>query len=79
MQQLLTTPEQMGQILRTARRAQGLTQAQAGIRLGLSQNRVSELEQDAARITVAQLLAMTALCGLQIEILTRKPPPSTPW
>jgi HTH-type transcriptional regulator / antitoxin HipB len=79
MGQLLTTPEQIGQILRNARRGKGLSQAQAGVRLGLSQNRVSELEQGAATITVAQLLAMTALYGLQLEVANRAPQPSTDW
>ncbi|WP_114811591.1 helix-turn-helix domain-containing protein [Paraburkholderia kururiensis] len=71
MRQLITTPEQIGQILRSARRAKGLSQAQAGIRLGLSQNRVSELEKGAAAATVAQLLAMTALYDLQLEVASR--------
>lgn len=79
MGQLLTTPEQIGQILRSARRGKGLSQAQAGVRLGLSQNRLSELEQGAATITVAQLLAMTALYGLQLEVANRASRPSTDW
>lgn len=79
MRQLITVPDQIGQILRGARRAQGLSQAQAGIRLGLSQNRLSELEQDAATITLAQLLAMTALYNLQIEVITRRSQPPTAW
>ncbi|MBY4791625.1 helix-turn-helix domain-containing protein [Burkholderia multivorans] len=79
MRQFITTTDQIGQILRSARRAAGLSQAQAGIRLGLSQNRLSELEQGAARITVAQLLAMTALYNLQIEVTSRGPQPQTAW
>lgn len=74
MRQLITTSEQIGQILRSARRAKGLSQAQAGIRLGLSQNRVSELEKGAATVTVAQLLAMTALYDLQLEVASRGAP-----
>lgn len=79
MRQLITTSEQVGQILRSARRAKGLSQAQAGIRLGLSQNRVSELEKGAATVTVAQLLAMTALYDLQFEVASRGEPGATAW
>lgn len=79
MRQLITTSEQIGQILRSARRAKGLSQAQAGIRLGLSQNRVSELEKGAATVTVAQLLAMTALYDLQLEVASRGEPGATAW
>jgi HTH-type transcriptional regulator/antitoxin HipB len=79
MRQLITTSEQIGQILRSARRAKGLSQAQAGIRLGLSQNRVSELEKGAAAVTVAQLLAMTALYDLQLEVVSRGEASATAW
>ncbi|WP_347557381.1 helix-turn-helix transcriptional regulator [Robbsia sp. KACC 23696] len=79
MRQRITTEQQIGAILSGARRATGLTQAQAGVRLGLSQNRVSELENGAAAISVAQLLAMAALYGLQIEMGARNEPPATEW
>ncbi len=79
MRQFITTPVQIGEILRSARRAKGLTQAEAAVRLGLSQNRVSELETGAEAITVAQLLALTALYDLQIEVANREPQPPTVW
>jgi len=79
MRQFITTPVQIGEILRSARRAKGLSQAEAAVRLGLSQNRVSELETGAEAITVAQLLALTALYDLQIEVADREPRPPTAW
>jgi len=79
MRHLLTTADQLGQILRSARRERGLSQAQAGLRLGLSQSRLSELEQDAATVTVAQLLAMASLYGLQLEVATRASQAPTAW
>jgi HTH-type transcriptional regulator/antitoxin HipB len=42
--QPLLTSTQLGQLLRAARKRRGLTQAEVGARLGLSQNRVSHLE-----------------------------------
>jgi HTH-type transcriptional regulator/antitoxin HipB len=79
MRQFITTPMQIGEILRSARRAKGLSQAEAAVRLGLSQNRVSELETGAEAITVAQLLALTALYDLQIEVANRGPRLPTAW
>jgi HTH-type transcriptional regulator / antitoxin HipB len=79
MRQLLTTSEQIGQILRSARRAKGLSQAQAGIRLGLSQNRLSELENGAGTIPVELLLTMIALYDLQLEVLNRSQSSTTAW
>jgi HTH-type transcriptional regulator / antitoxin HipB len=79
MRHIITTPAQVGQILRSARRARGLSQQEAGVRLGLSQNRLSELEKGAAGISLSQLLAMTALYGLQFEIASRETPPQAEW
>jgi HTH-type transcriptional regulator/antitoxin HipB len=79
MRQLIITPDQIGQVLRSARRAQGLSQAEAGVQLGLSQSRLSELEKGAATITVAQLLSMIALYNLQLEVATRRQQHNTAW
>ncbi|WP_321815189.1 MULTISPECIES: helix-turn-helix transcriptional regulator [unclassified Paraburkholderia] len=79
MRQIITTPAQVGQILHSARRARGLSQQKAGVRLGLSQNRLSELKKGANGISLSQLLAMTALYGLQIEIASRGTPPQAEW
>jgi HTH-type transcriptional regulator/antitoxin HipB len=75
MHRLLTTAAQAGQVLRSARRKKGLSQAEAAARLGLSQSRISELEKDASAITLSQLLAMAALYGLEFE-LSLEPPRS---
>ncbi|GAB2871389.1 helix-turn-helix transcriptional regulator [Paraburkholderia jirisanensis] len=73
MHRLLTTSAQAGQVLRSARRKKGLSQAEAAARLGLSQSRISELEKDASAITLSQLLAMAALYGLELELSIESP------
>jgi HTH-type transcriptional regulator/antitoxin HipB len=53
MQQVLSTPMQLGQILASARKSRKLTQQAAAARLALSQSRISALELDAGAITIA--------------------------
>lgn len=69
-QPLLTAP-QLGQLLRAARKQRGLTQAEVGARLGLSQNRVSHLEGHADEISVKQLLTWCAVVGLELSLAPR--------
>jgi HTH-type transcriptional regulator / antitoxin HipB len=69
-QVLLTTP-QLGQTLLAARKARGMSQAALASRLGLSQPRVSFLEQNAGDLSVEQLLAWCAILGLELSIGSR--------
>jgi HTH-type transcriptional regulator/antitoxin HipB len=66
-QPLFTAP-QLGQLLRTARKRRGLTQAEVGARLGLSQNRVSHLEGHSDEVSVKQLLTWCAVVGLELSL-----------
>jgi HTH-type transcriptional regulator/antitoxin HipB len=76
--QLLVTAPQLGQLLKAARKRQKLTQLALGARLGLSQNRVSYLEQHADDMSFKQLLAWCAVVGLDLHIAVRQPvQPST--
>jgi HTH-type transcriptional regulator/antitoxin HipB len=69
-QVLLATP-QLGQTLLAARKARGMSQAALASRLGLSQPRVSYLEQNAGDLSVDQLLAWCAILGLELTIGSR--------
>ncbi len=66
--QYLATPSQLAQILRSARKRSGLTQAQAAARAGISQSRLSVLESEPGSLTLDQLMAITAVYGLRIAI-----------
>jgi HTH-type transcriptional regulator / antitoxin HipB len=67
----LMTATQLGQLLRSARRRSGLTQAEVGGRLGLSQNRVSHLEGHADELSFKQLLTWCAVVGLELRLAAR--------
>lgn len=73
--QLLLTATQLGQLLRGCRKQRGLTQAQVGARLGLSQNRVSYLEGHPAELSVRQLLTWCAVVGLELSLAPRPAQP----
>lgn len=71
MKQLLSVPSQVGLVLRAARKAAGLSQKDLAARLGLSQNRLSELETDPGSMRVEQLLAVLAALGLELQVQAR--------
>ncbi len=66
-QLILTTP-QLGQLLLSARKRRKLTQTAVAQRLGLSQNRISHLEQHPDEISVKQLLTWCSAIGLELRL-----------
>lgn len=80
--QAIVTPSQLGLLLQSARKSCKLSQAQLAMRLGLSQNRLSELERNAGALSVDQLLALCGQLGLQLSVQRREEPnptaPATP-
>ena len=54
--QPIATAPQLGALLQGTRKSRKLTQAQLGVRMGLSQKRVSELELAPGSLSVDQLL-----------------------
>ena len=77
--QRIVTPSQLGLLLQGARKNRQLSQAQLAARLGLSQNRLSELERKAGLLSVDQLLALCGQLGLQLTVQRgEEPSPTTP-
>ena len=68
MQHILLTVSQAGQLLQSARKAAGLSQAQLAMRLGLGQSRLSKLEQNPGALTLEQLLALCGALGLELSV-----------
>ncbi|WP_338861180.1 helix-turn-helix domain-containing protein [Mycetohabitans rhizoxinica] len=66
--QPLVTALQLGQLLKAARKRGKLTQAEVAARLGLSQNRVSYLEQ----LGFKQLLGWCTAVGLELRLGERE-------
>ena len=76
MNQLLSVPSQVGLVLRALRKSAKLSQKQLAAKLGLSQNRMSELETDPGSMRVDQLLAVLSALGLELQVQTRGGPPA---
>jgi HTH-type transcriptional regulator/antitoxin HipB len=70
VQHHIRTTLQLGQLLLSARKQQGLSQAELAARLGLSQARISQLEQQPQTITAQQLLQLTSVLGLELLVQT---------
>ena len=65
--QTLFLPTQMQQAIVTRRKKLKLTQANVAARLGISQNRYSELESSIKLITLDRLLVLMSVLGLELQ------------
>ncbi len=68
MQQIVSTARQAGHVITGRRKALKLSQQAIAAKLGISQNRLSELEEDPARLTLDRLIALTNILGLELII-----------
>ncbi len=77
----IKTPDQLKTTLRALRRAQGLSQSQFGRKVGLSQERISAIENHPERVTTDQLLTLLMALGVELVIRPRATPvnPSGNW
>ena len=65
---IIQVPRQLSSHLRALRKAQNLSQAQLGARLGLSQARIARIEGDPLSVSVDQLLRVLAALGARLGI-----------
>ncbi|WP_028207660.1 helix-turn-helix domain-containing protein [Paraburkholderia nodosa] len=73
MKIIVQTPGGLAEILQSARKARGMTQAQAAAYLGIGQPRLSALETTgAASLSLEQMLALFALYGLELCVQSRE-------
>ena len=77
MDYVARTPAQLGPILRSIRAELGLTQQDAGAKVGLKQSTVSVIESDSARTSVATLYKLLSALGLEL-VVRRKPSDRSP-
>lgn len=68
MTNLARTPGQLGNIVRNARKSQGLTQAQLGGKAGLRQETISLIETGHPAARLDTILAVLAALDLEIRI-----------
>jgi HTH-type transcriptional regulator / antitoxin HipB len=62
------TTMQLGNLLVSARKAKGFTQAELGMRVNLSQARISQLEMYPETMTAEQLLWIASVLDLEIVV-----------
>ncbi len=65
------TSDQLRSILRRLRKAQGLSQTDLGRKVGLSQERISAIENHPERVTTDQLLTVLMALGAELAITPR--------
>lgn len=64
----LRFPDQLRQHLRALRKARGLTQAQLGAFLGISQARVAEIEANPGLVNFEQLMKLLSVLGVTVTL-----------
>lgn len=79
MSQPLTQSSQVGRILTARRRALKLSQQALAAKLGISQNRLSEIEAHPARLPLERLLDIANILGLELVIQDRKTATRADW
>ena len=74
----IKTPTQLTAALRSLRRAQALSQSEFGRKIGLSQERISAIENRPERVTMDQLLTVLMALGVDLVIKSRTPEADSP-
>jgi len=67
----LRTAEQLSALLQAFRKESGLTQSEVALRLGVTQQTYSTLERNAESVSVARLLKLLGILG--VELVLSKP------
>jgi HTH-type transcriptional regulator/antitoxin HipB len=81
MHQVVTTPNQVGEILRQRRKSRAIPQRELAAKLGISQGRLSAIETDPASLTLARLIAAANVLGLELVLQDKSESlaPSSDW
>ena len=78
MQTFIRTSGQLGPVLKRLRKARGWSQLEMGRRIGLSQERISAIENHPERVTLDQLLTLLMTLGAEIRIESQGEPDNQP-
>ena len=68
------TADQLPALIQAFRKEDGLTQSEAALRLGVTQQTYSALERNAERVGAARLLKLLGILG--VELVLSKPGPT---
>lgn len=77
MRQLITTPNQVAEILRGRRRARHVSQHELATKVGISQARLSVLEADPSSLPLERLILLAKLLGLELVIQDKADEPKS--
>jgi len=70
------TAEQLPALLKAFRKQSGLTQAETALRLGITQQTLSSLERNAAKVSADRLLATLHIFGVELVLRETNGSPS---
>ena len=76
---LLTNSTQLAHIIKSRRRALGLTQGALATKLAVTQNRVSQIEADPGALTFSRLVDLFNILGLDLTVQDRQPQGKVDW
>lgn len=68
-------PDQLRQHLRALRKRRGLTQAQLGARIGVSQARIAEIEANPGLVNFEQLMKLLSVLGASLTLQSESAAP----
>jgi len=69
------TAEQLPTLLKAFRKQSGLTQEAAAMRLGVTQQTLSALERNAAKVSADRLLEILSILGVELVLRKATEPP----
>lgn len=69
-------PDQLRQHLRALRKRHGLTQAQLGALIGVSQARIAEIEANPGLVNFEQLMKLLSVLGVSLTLQGETPEPA---
>lgn len=71
------TADQLPTLLQAFRKEAGLTQSEAALRLGVTQQTYSALERNAEKVSTGRLLKLLGILGVELVLSKPAPPPSS--
>ncbi|MDM0084949.1 helix-turn-helix transcriptional regulator [Variovorax sp. J31P179] len=74
---VVRTPEQLPCLLQAFRKQSGMTQAEAAVRLGVTQQTMSALERNAEKVSAARLMKLLSILGVEL-VLRKDEAPAAP-
>jgi HTH-type transcriptional regulator/antitoxin HipB len=72
------TAHQLPALLQAFRKQAGMTQSDAALRLGVTQQTLSALERNAAKVSADRLLELLSILGVELVLRQRSASPATP-